>query len=371
MYDSYDAKGNLLQFTAKDGVINSFIYDHYSFLPVAEIKNAPQNLVAFSSFEANGTGGWSYTGTIGSDNSAPTGKKVYTITGNPITKGLLDPSKTYIVSYWSKSGPQNVNSTAFITGETIGNWTYYEHKIVNPANNTITVSGNGLIDELRLYPEKALMTTYTYRPLIGISSVCDPNNRISYYEYDGFNRLVIIRDQYKKILKKICYKYDGQQEDCTSPCDPTPDWQNTGSPTCEQGSCGNTGYQLQQQQDMNSCSPTYNQTQVVSIYNPAACTPGSGVFITYNVTAFASGFTAVYTNNATSQQYTFPLPTGSGTLGCIPAGTYSLSISKPGNTYGWYFGNGCFFVTGTSAFWGRVTVSTSSCNNVSIEMEQQ
>jgi hypothetical protein len=67
-----------------------------------------------------------------------------------------------------------------------------------------------------LYPRNAMMTTYTYSPLIGMTSQCGYDNKISYYEYDAFNRLTLIRDQDNKILKKICYNYStGQQENCT------------------------------------------------------------------------------------------------------------------------------------------------------------
>jgi hypothetical protein len=61
---------------------------------------------------------------------------------------------------------------------------------------------------------KALVTTYTYSPLIGITSQTDANNKTNYYEYDRFNRLNLVKDQDGNIVKKFCYKYDGQPEDC-------------------------------------------------------------------------------------------------------------------------------------------------------------
>jgi YD repeat-containing protein len=61
----------------------------------------------------------------------------------------------------------------------------------------------------------AIVTTYTYKPLIGSTSVTDPNNRTSLYDYDGFGRLELIRDQDNNIVKKYCYNYAGQTENCT------------------------------------------------------------------------------------------------------------------------------------------------------------
>ncbi|HWT40516.1 MAG TPA: hypothetical protein VN081_04615, partial [Dongiaceae bacterium] len=54
------------------------------------------------------------------------------------------------------------------------------------------------------------VTTYTYSPLIGMMSSTDPAGHIMYYEYDGFGRLIDIKDQYGNIIKHIAYHYQGQ-----------------------------------------------------------------------------------------------------------------------------------------------------------------
>jgi YD repeat-containing protein len=74
-------------------------------------------------------------------------------------------------------------------------------------SNDVSVTGSGTIDELRLYPVKAQMTTFSYKPLIGVGSQSDPNNRVTYYEYDWLGRLKLIRDQDRKILKTLDYQF--------------------------------------------------------------------------------------------------------------------------------------------------------------------
>lgn len=49
--------------------------------------------------------------------------------------------------------------------------------------------------------------TYTYKPLVGITSQTDFNGKKLNYEYDGFGRLRFIRDNNGAIIKRIDYNY--------------------------------------------------------------------------------------------------------------------------------------------------------------------
>jgi YD repeat-containing protein len=215
-YEQYDYYGNPLQFTSLDGAKNSFIWDYNNEIPVAEVKNALATDIAYTSFEADGKGNWSFNGLKFTDGSGPTGKKVYALATGDVLKSRLNTSLTYIVSYWSKNGAQNINGSpaGTVSGRSVNGWTYYEKKIINPSSGSITISGSGIIDELRLYPEKALMSTYTYTPLVGITSQCDANNRITYYEYDEYQRLIVVRDLDRNVIRKFCYNYAGNAESC-------------------------------------------------------------------------------------------------------------------------------------------------------------
>ncbi len=202
-YTGYDDRGNVTTLKKLNDHSISYIWDYKAALPVAQVSNADNASIAFTSFEADGKGGWTYSGSTSGTYSL-TGSKSYQISGGNITKTGLT-STAYIVSYWGRSGSVSVNSAGPTrTGKTVGDWTYYEHEITT---TSITVSGSNYIDELRLYPKGALMTSFTHNPMIGVTTQCDAQNRISYYEYDVMNRLKLVKDQDKNIIKVIDYKY--------------------------------------------------------------------------------------------------------------------------------------------------------------------
>jgi YD repeat-containing protein len=70
--------------------------------------------------------------------------------------------------------------------------------------------GSSIIDDIRVFPSDAQMTTYTYDPLFGMTSSTDANNITTNYEYDAFGRLKLIKDDKDKVIKQLDYKYVGQ-----------------------------------------------------------------------------------------------------------------------------------------------------------------
>ncbi len=64
-----------------------------------------------------------------------------------------------------------------------------------------------LLNSLRQKLPKAYVTTYTYSPLIGVTSITDPRGQVITYQYDNFNRLEEIKDHNGNILSKTKYNY--------------------------------------------------------------------------------------------------------------------------------------------------------------------
>ncbi|HMO62551.1 MAG TPA: hypothetical protein PKC39_15560 [Ferruginibacter sp.] len=213
-FQVYDHNNNLVQETQSDGITKVYTWGYAGSYPVAETRNALLNEVAFTSFEPGTDSRW--TGiqpgaihAVTGGGSSITGNHFYTLTGNPLTSEALPTGKTYTVSYWSSNGAYDVNGTVYRQGKTITvnnvQWTCYEHQVI--VDNPISISGTGNIDELRLYPSAAQMTTFTYKPFTGLTSQCDMNNRITYFEYDSLSRLMMVKDEDGNILKKFEYQY--------------------------------------------------------------------------------------------------------------------------------------------------------------------
>jgi len=60
---------------------------------------------------------------------------------------------------------------------------------------------------IRTVLANARVTTYTYIPLVGVSSITDPKGDVLTYEYDGFGRLKFVKDRDNNILSESQYHY--------------------------------------------------------------------------------------------------------------------------------------------------------------------
>jgi YD repeat-containing protein len=236
--NKYNKDCQIVEFV--DNSINKcFIYSYISTYLITESHNATSAEVGHTSFENNETNEWVGCQAIKKNNDSDTktgeyyGKIFPSTAADGISKVFevgveAEKHPGYTASVWVKGG-----SDAFIHIEVNNNWdtkirkfnsentggwnllvvdmpkSKYESYMGANLKLKVYVGGdsNALWDDIRFYPSDAAMTTYTYAPLIGMTSQSDANNMPTYYEYDEFGRLKYIRDHERNILKSFDYNY--------------------------------------------------------------------------------------------------------------------------------------------------------------------
>ncbi len=205
--------GNLLQANDVEGGKVSYIYDHNNRAAVARVSNAAKDEIAYSSFEADGKGNWVYNESdITESVLCVTGVRCFTLSSSNNISTTVLITRPSVLTLWADAAGVMVNGsiTATRTGPTINGWTYMEFELPANASSPVITGAGVHIDELRLYPAGAFMSSVTVVPLLGKTSECDENNRILYYEHDGYGRLFKIKDAYRNLIKTYEYRYKNQ-----------------------------------------------------------------------------------------------------------------------------------------------------------------
>ncbi len=303
-------------------------------------------------------------------------------------------NKGNILRTWTKNGISTVYVWGYdkrypVAKVIIGGKTYAEVIVQSGLSESVIndmsasdVAVRTELAKLRSLPG-SVVTTFTYKHPLGMTSETDPNGFTKYYEYDQFGRLVIIRDKDNNILRKVCYNYTGQPEDCPNGSGTTLYQSDAMSQIFTKNDCPDcqVGSQVSYSLPFGAYTSTVskiaanqlaladlNTNGQINANNAGACSPGTGIVISYANPGLYSGYTATYTNLSTSQVYVFNVPgNATGNLGCIPAGAYSLEIVKAGGGLSpWItFGTGCQIIEGQSAYFGNVDLT--NCHNVLLD----
>ena len=235
IYKDYDDHGNLLQAQKQDDIPVSFIYGYNNTKLIAETKNATTGECGFTGFENDEAPGWQTFSSwriIEDAEHVKTGKRAIIINGEGPEKyfavGISAGNHCgYKASVWVKGGTDafiqlQVNDNYAIEKKVYnpdvpaGSWNLIEVELPyalykNNISATMRIkfscgsSGTAWFDDLRFFPMDARMNTYTYDPLIGMTSASDANNKPIIYEYDEFGRLKQVRDFQSDIIKKYDY----------------------------------------------------------------------------------------------------------------------------------------------------------------------
>ncbi|MBK6266380.1 hypothetical protein JKA74_15150 [Marivirga sp. S37H4] len=178
----YNLKGQVIV-TELNGEFTSYIWGNNPNYPTASIRNAESpNNSYYESFEDQ----------EGSTDYAREGNKSLEIFSRyEIPQVFNDGS--YTVSYWHLPEPNS-------------NWQHKIEKVNVSSFTPIQIEANqGFIDELRVYPQGAVMNTFQFIEGIGLKSVSDQNNISRSFKYDQNLRMIKEFDSDKNLMQSIKY----------------------------------------------------------------------------------------------------------------------------------------------------------------------
>ncbi|MCI4668082.1 MAG: hypothetical protein MRZ79_07965 [Bacteroidia bacterium] len=228
-----------------DGITSSYLWDEERFLPVAKCINAERAEFAYTSFERENPtsysgdptnpnnvsnvfvdGGWEIVrnaagGWVTNEDQLKTGLRGFHIQPENYRflrlQGL--PAGEYVVSFWYQGGEIELSSSTqatqstFVANQTPPNaMTYKEFQITGGAPISLELHAalgnwNTFIDEVRIHPVDAQMSTICYDEALRIHTMTDINNSPSYYIYDEFGRLEFVRDWEGNFVQRLEYNY--------------------------------------------------------------------------------------------------------------------------------------------------------------------
>ncbi|MDF2189978.1 hypothetical protein [Paraflavitalea sp. CAU 1676] len=260
VFAKYDTRGNIKELKKESNIPVAYLWDTIRAVPVCEVKNATVQQFAYAGFEdGTGLGGWQLNSGSASEGTAFTG--MYDFTGS--ISWTVAVAGTYTVQLWAK-GSVTVNGATGKNLRSARGWTLYEWSLTNPSS--VAVSGTH-IDDVRLYPQNAMMKTFTYKPFVGVTSQTNELGIASYFEYDNMLRLLMVRDIDSNIIKRYKYEFVPQES-------ATATWQPTGATRCKPCASNplySSTIQEREEKDINQTSSTYNQLRWVETGASGSC----------------------------------------------------------------------------------------------------
>lgn len=189
------------------------------------------------------------------------------------------------------------------------------------------------LNKLRTNLPNALVTTYTYKPGVGITSETDPNGITTYYYYDDFARLSFIADKDNKVVKRFCYNYDGQPENCTVIAYGNDPQQATftKSPACAAGLLTPTYiYSVPAGTYTSFTDPATANQMAINAMNTNGQAAANALLCLApfsSINTILTPFTVTVTSGSFSATYSVYPSSGAILLANIPVGTYTINIT--------------------------------------------
>jgi|GEM_PF-3100047 len=267
-FNNYDEKGNLLDANIVENLYNASIYGYKSTYPVATINNArnvddPVGIsCGYTGFESGNldlTADNNYwqIGSYGEIDNTDAHTGLFSLKLNNIsTRATWSTLRTFIpenqertfeFSAWVKneSGMPDISAgigyelydmnDEIISGtwewisftDTHGEWKLISQTIdLEQIKSDLSITGDVkikcytvnydathymLIDDIRFAPQDAFMTTYTYDPGVGVTSITDANNVTKHVLYDELGRTTSTLDFKGNTLNNVVYNFADNQ----------------------------------------------------------------------------------------------------------------------------------------------------------------
>ncbi len=132
----------------------------------------------------------------------------YDSSGNPVEVSKKDGTKIYYVWGYNQTQPiAKIEGYSSISSEREDLIRTVQSASNNDEDEATENILRSKLSDLRDEFTEAQVTTFTYDPLVGVTSITDPRGQVMYYEYDEFNRLKFVKNTEGEILKEHSYNY--------------------------------------------------------------------------------------------------------------------------------------------------------------------
>ena len=239
--DQYYAPAPGTSSSAGSRVISTTLATNCISMKSLNFLNSPVEILIYKNMNVIG-GKLFYYGMHGTSNYLP--DSIYSIeTSSPLSTfcrystptfpqyiidGRYEKSPSLSYKYDSKSNITQITGKDGISSTYL--WSYnYQYPIAEIKNATYAQVSNALgvdpatiavsttpdmskINGLRTALPNAFVTTYTYKPLVGMTSKTDPRGIITHYLYDSFGRLGLAKDNNLNIIGLYRYAYQNVPE---------------------------------------------------------------------------------------------------------------------------------------------------------------
>jgi len=111
---------------------------------------------------------------------------------------------TYLWSYHGEYPVAEIRNATYTDVSAILGGSY-----ITQLSNSVVINDSDIsaLNTLRSSLPNALISIYTYKPLVGLISKTDPSGRTTSYDYDQYGRLIMVKDDKGQVLESYYYHY--------------------------------------------------------------------------------------------------------------------------------------------------------------------